>query len=131
MFHAHAHPYDEAFVAERAHWLDRAAITLSGLCLVHCVGTALLVSVLAVGGALLNPAIHEIGLTIAIGLAAVALGRGMLLHGYMLPAALGGLGLGIMAGAISLPEGSQEVMSTIFGVAIVALAHDLNRRAMH
>lgn len=130
MPHVHSDRYDDAYAEGGAHWLDRAAITLSGLCLVHCVGTALLVSLLAVGGALLNPMIHEVGLMFAIALAAVALGRGMLLHGYMLPAALGGLGLGIMAGAISLPEGSQEVMSTIFGVAIVALAHDLNRRAM-
>lgn len=114
-----------------SHWLDRLAIGLSGLCVVHCVGTALLVTLLAsVGGVLLNPAIHEVGLTIAIALAAVALGRGVLIHGFMLPVAIGGLGIGVMAGALTLPHGSQEVMSTIFGVALVALGHDLNRRAL-
>ena len=113
-------------------WLDRLAIGLSGLCLVHCLGTAIVLALLAsAGGFLLHPAIHEVGLAIAITLAAVALGRGIFLHGYMLPAAVGGLGLGVMAGALSLPHGtSGEVVYTILGVAIVALGHDLNRRAL-
>lgn len=131
MFHVHPDPYGEALAEERTHWLDKAAIALSGLCLVHCVGTALLVGLLAVGGALLKPEIHEVGLMIAISLAALGLGRGMLRHGYMLPAAVGGLGLGIMAGALAVPHGPQEMLSTIFGVAVVALAHDLNRRALN
>jgi hypothetical protein len=82
------------------------------------------------GSFLLHPAIHEAGLAIAICLAAVALGRGIITHGYMLPGAVGGLGLGVMAGALSLPHGEGEMVYTIIGVAIVALGHDLNRRAL-
>jgi hypothetical protein len=48
----------------------------------------------------------------------------------MMPAAIGGLGLGVMAGALSLPHDSGEVVYTILGVAILALGHDLNRRAV-
>lgn len=111
--------------------LDRLAIGLSALCLVHCLTTAVLVIALSsVGGWLVHPAVHEIGLMIAVGLAAIALGRGVLRHGYMLPAAIGGLGIGVMAGATAVPHGPMETVYTILGVAIVALGHDLNRRAL-
>ena len=111
--------------------LDRWAIGLAGLCLVHCLATAVAVLFLAsIGGALLHPAIHEVGLVLAIGLAGLSLGRGITVHGFMLPAAIGGLGLGVMAGAAATPHGSAELAYTILGVAIVALGHDLNRRAL-
>jgi hypothetical protein len=47
----------------------------------------------------------------------------------MMPVAIGGLGLGVMAGALTLPHDSGEIVYTIVGVAILALGHDLNRRA--
>lgn len=82
------------------------------------------------GGFLLHPAIHEIGLVVAMALGALALGRGVLQHGYALPAWVGSLGLGVMAGAMTLPhEGGYETIYSILGVMIVALGHDLNRRA--
>jgi uncharacterized membrane protein len=110
---------------------DRLAIGLSGLCLIHCVASAIFVALLATaGGFLLNPAIHEVGLTFAIGLGIAALGRGILVHGFMMPPAIGGLGLGVMAGSLSLPEGGAGTLYTILGVAILALGHDLNRRAV-
>ncbi|MEA3049327.1 MAG: hypothetical protein QOG84_1163 [Sphingomonadales bacterium] len=110
---------------------DRLAIGLSGLCLIHCVASAIFVALLATaGGFLLNPAIHEVGLTFAIGLGIAALGRGILVHGFMMPPAIGGLGLGVMAGSLSLPEGGAGTLYTILGVAILGLGHDLNRRAV-
>lgn len=113
--------------------LDRFAMGLSGLCAVHCVASAVLVALAAsAGGLLLHPIFHEVGLTIAILLGAVALGRGIFDHGYMAPAVTGALGLGMMAGAMSLPHGDgQETLWTIIGVAVLALGHDLNRRAAH
>jgi hypothetical protein len=117
--------------AARAGVIDRVAIGLSGLCLVHCLASTILLAVLAsAGGLLLSPAIHEVGLLLAIGLGLVALGRGIIEHGFMMPAAVGGLGLGVMAGALSLPHDGAEVVYTIVGVAILALGHDLNRRAV-
>ena len=117
--------------AARGGTMDRIAIGLSGLCLVHCLASAIMVAMLAsAGGMLLNPIIHEIGLVFAIGLGLVALGRGILEHGFMMPAAVGGLGLGVMAGALTLPHDGNEVIYTILGVAILALGHDLNRRAI-
>jgi len=113
--------------------LDRVAMGLSGLCVVHCLASAVLVALAStVGGMLLNPLFHEVGLTIAIGLGAVALGRGIFEHGYMAPAVTGSFGLGIMAGAMSLPHGNGgETLWTLVGVAILALGHDLNRRAVN
>ncbi|WP_249403534.1 MerC domain-containing protein [Sphingomonas sp. CFBP 13720] len=110
--------------------LDRLGIALSGLCAVHCVMSVILMTLVAsVGGALLHPAIHEVGLVLAIILGAAALGMGIIRHGYMLPAAIGGLGLGVMAGAASIPHGDMETVWTLTGVALLALGHDLNRRA--
>lgn len=112
--------------------LDRVAILISGLCVVHCLATAVALAVLSAAGGILGaPIIHEIGLTLAIGLGAVALGRGVVEHGYFLPLAIGALGLGMMAGAMSLPHdgGHAEALWTVIGVGVLALGHDLNRRA--
>ena len=110
--------------------LDRLAITLSGLCLVHCLASAVLLALLsAAGSALGNPLIHEVGLTLAMMLGAVALGRGVLEHGFMMPSAVGALGLGVMAGALTLPHDGSESLYTIIGVGILALGHQLNRIA--
>jgi hypothetical protein len=107
--------------------LDRIAMGISGLCVVHCVATAVLLGLLAsAGGFLGQPIIHEVGLTLAMVVGAFALGRGYLEHGFMLPAAVGALGLGVMAGALSLPEGGHEPVYTVMGVLIVALGHRLN-----
>ncbi|MBA3511299.1 MerC domain-containing protein [Sphingomonas sp.] len=110
--------------------LDRMAITLSGLCVVHCLATAVALALLASAGGLLgSPWIHEVGLTLAMVLGAVALGRGVYEHGFMMPSAVGGLGLGVMAGALTLPHDGSEALFTIVGVAILALGHQLNRIA--
>ncbi len=113
--------------------LDRLAIGVSGLCMVHCLASAVLVALAAsAGGLLLAPIVHEVGLSIAILLGALALGHGVMQHGYMMPISVGALGLGVMAGAVSLPhDGSGETLFTLVGVALLALGHDLNRRATH
>ena len=108
--------------------LDRFAITLSGLCLVHCIATTVFVAMLASAGSVLgSPIIHEVGLTVAMTIGALALGKGILDHGFMMPSAVGGLGLGVMAGALTLPEsGGGEAVYTMAGVLILALGHRLN-----
>ena len=111
--------------------VDNAAIALSGLCLVHCLATALVVgAVSSLGGLLGSPLIHEGGLAIAIILGAFALGRGIMVHQRFLPPSIGGLGLGMMAGALNLPHGAGEVTATILGVCLLATGHLLNRAAV-
>ena len=111
--------------------LDRIAVGLSGLCAVHCVATAILLGLLASAGGLLGkPIIHEVGLSLAMILGAIALGRGIREHGFVLPAAVGSVGLCVMAFAMTLHESGFEPAITILGVGVLALGHRLNMMAM-
>jgi hypothetical protein len=111
--------------------IDRMGIALSGLCVVHCVASAVWVAVLAsAGGVLLDPLVHEVGLVLALVLGIVGLGRGVVEHGFMMPAAIGSLGLGVMTGGLSLGHDGGGTLYAIVGVLLVALGHDLNRRAV-
>ena len=110
--------------------LDRMAMALSGLCMVHCLATAVWLALLATAGGFLGAAwIHEVGLTLAMVLGGLALYRGVLEHGFMMPSAVGGLGLGVMAGALTMPHDGSEALFTVVGVSIVALGHKLNQMA--
>ena len=110
--------------------LDRYAIGLSGLCLVHCLATSVLLALVSAAGSMLGADwIHEIGLGLAMIMGGIALGRGIMEHGYSMPSAVGGLGLGVMAGALTLPHDGTEALYTVVGVGILALGHRLNRIA--
>src|SRR3954454_19965286 len=110
--------------------LDRIAMGISGLCLVHCLATAVLLALVsAAGGFLGAPIIHEVGLTLAMVFGSIALGRGIFEHGFMMPSAIGVLGLGVMAGALTLPHDGTEAAYTVVGVMILALGHRLNAMA--
>lgn len=105
-------------------------MALSGLCAVHCVATVVLLGLLASAGGLLGkPIIHEVGLSLAMIIGAVALGRGVREHGFLLPSAVGAVGLAAMAYAMSLHETGYEPVFTIVGVSILALGHRLNMMA--
>lgn len=105
-------------------------MALSGLCAVHCIATAVLIGLLASAGGLLgSPIIHEVGLSLAMVIAGVALGRGIREHGLMLPSVIGFLGLGTMAFGMTLHENGYEPAVTIVGVLILALGHRFNIEA--
>lgn len=109
--------------------LDRVGVLLSGLCALHCLLSIIIVSVLGFGGQLLlAPAIHEIGLMLAILVGAVTLGLGVLRHGKPAPLAIGGAGLALMGLALTVEHGLPEALLTIAGVALVAAAHIQNLR---
>ncbi|MHA7820657.1 MAG: MerC domain-containing protein [Erythrobacter sp.] len=112
--------------------LDQIGIGLAGLCALHCVATIVLVSILGVGGHfLLEPAIHRIGLALALVVAAVAIGWGALKHRRAAPFVVAMMGLTFMGGALALPHGDDEIILTLIGVTLVSFAHLLNLRAMH
>lgn len=110
--------------------LDRAGIALSALCAVHCLMSVLLVSVIGFGAAeaLLDPAIHRIGLLIATLVAAVAIGWGAMKHRMAAPFVVAMTGLSFMGGALAVPHGWEEAVLTIIGVSLVSLGHILNLR---
>jgi len=111
----------------RPERFDRIALGLSGLCMVHCLATAVVLGLISAASGLLgSPWIHEVGLTLAMILGAVALGRGIYEHGFMMPGAVGGLGLGVMAGALTMPHDGSEALFTVVGVSILTHGHRLN-----
>lgn len=118
----------KAFLSIRDR-LDRVGVMLSGLCALHCVLSILLVSALGLGGeAFLSPAIHEVGLALAILVGAATLGLGVLRHGETGPLVLGFIGLALMGSALAVGHGVPEAVLTIAGVTLVAMAHIRNLR---
>lgn len=111
--------------------LDRMGLVLSCLCAVHCLATLVVVAALGVGGSfLLNPAIHRVGLAVAMVVAAVAIGLGALRHGKRAPFVTAMMGLSFMGGGLAVPHGVEEAVLTIIGVCLVALGHVLNVRGL-
>lgn len=115
-----------------ALWIDKSAIGLSGLCLLHCLLSTLLLAVLSAGGTVwLGHNVHQVGLALAMALAIAGLARGVMRHGRWLVVAVGGLGIVFMTGALIVVHGAGEVIFTMTGVALVGIAHVLNIRWMH
>lgn len=118
----------------RLGWWDFSAIGMSGLCLVHCLASGVFIAGLsAVSFAV--PASHEFHiftLAVAAPLAIWALARGWRRHRRILPPILGAIGLGFMAvGVLPSLVGLPEVVLTVIGVSVLAVAHALNWRGLH
>lgn len=112
--------------------LDQLGIGLAGLCALHCLATLTLISVLGLGGHfLMQDNIHRIGLLLAVGVAAVAIGWGVVRHRRVLPFGVAAAGLAVMTAALLVPHGTNEFLLTLVGVALVSVGHWLNLRAAH
>lgn len=112
--------------------MDRFGIALSGLCLIHCLAGLLLVAALGLGGEwLLAPAIHRVGLALAMSVGIVTIGLGAMRHGRRGPLGIAALGLTLMACGLVAPHGLGEAAFTVCGVVLVAAAHVLNLRHAH
>lgn len=110
--------------------LDQIGLGLAGLCAVHCLATLLVISTLGVGGHFLfDENIHRVGLALALAVAGVAIGWGLLRHGRVLPFVIALVGLALMAVALLVPHGANEFLLTLAGVVLVSLGHFLNLRA--
>jgi MerC mercury resistance protein len=111
-------------------FLDKSAMTLSGLCLVHCLAGTLLLTVFAASSEWLSHNVHLVGLAIALPLAAVALWRGVAVHGRIGVAVLGAFGIALMAASLFIGHGaSGEIALSVAGVILLGLAHYWNLRA--
>jgi hypothetical protein len=82
------------------------------------------------GHFLLDENIHRIGLLLALIVAMVAIGWGLLRHGRVLPFLIALTGLGLMAAALLAPHGTGEYLLTLGGVGLVSLGHLRNLRAL-
>ena len=111
--------------------LDRLAIFLSGLCLVHCLLGALLLSGMAIAGGALDHDVHVVGLALALPLAAVAIWRGLRVHGNLGVLIMGVGGIGLMGASVfAVHAGGLEMALSVGGVIVLALAHFWNLRAV-
>jgi hypothetical protein len=112
--------------------LDRMGIVLSGLCALHCIAGIVLVSFLGLGSVagetLLAPAIHRVGLALAVAVAAATLGLAAMRHGQRGPLVVGAIGMALMFAGLFAPHGLAEALLTIPGVLLVASAHIWNLR---
>lgn len=112
-------------VSQQARW-DRLGISLSGLCVVHCLAVpALLIALPRVSlGGLEGEWVHVALLAAAIPVSSTAFWRGLRLHGCAYPSAIGGMGLAILAAALILPssEASERVV-TVAGALVLAAGH--------
>jgi MerC mercury resistance protein len=113
--------------------LDFAAISLSGLCLVHCLGTSLLLGLVA-GSNLFDlwhsELIHGVLLAIAAPLTLWTLVRSYRCHGSGFALGLGIAGLNLMALALLFSADSvAETRITVAGVILLAAGHIHNLRA--
>ena len=110
--------------------LDKSAMTLSGLCLVHCLAGTLLLTLFAVSSGWLGHGVHIVGLALALPLAAVALLRGVMAHGRTGVAWLGAAGIGLMAASLFIAHGGAgEILLSVIGVTMLGAAHLWNLRA--
>lgn len=114
-----------------ASLLDRLAIGLSGLCLLHCMAGFVLLSLFALTGDWLDHRVHVVGLVLAMPLAAVALWRGWRRHGQLAIGVLGLAGLLVMTASLAVTHGDlAEMLVSMAGVSLLALAHWRNLQAL-
>lgn len=114
-----------------ASLLDRLAIGLSGLCLLHCMAGFVLLSLFALTGDWLDHRVHVVGLVLAMPLAAVALWRGWRRHGQLAIGVLGLAGLLVMTASLAVAHGDlAEMLVSMAGVSLLALAHWRNLQAL-
>lgn len=109
--------------------LDRVAVGLSGLCVLHCIASVVIVSaVSALGDALGDPLIHRVGLAAAVLLASIALGQGYRTHRALFPVLVGLGGIVLMMLGLVVSHGPLEVAATVAGVSMLAIGHLMNGR---
>jgi hypothetical protein len=91
------------------------------------------ISALGVGGHffLFDENIHRVGLALALVVAGAAIGWGLMRHGRVLPFIIALGGLALMALALLVPHGANELLLTLAGVGLVSVGHILNLRAAH
>jgi hypothetical protein len=114
-----------------ASLLDRIAIGLSGLCLLHCMAGFVLLTLFALTGDWFDHRIHVVGLVLAMPLAAVALWRGWRRHRRWPIGAVGAVGLAVMLASLVVAHGGlQEMLVSMAGVTLLAMAHWQNMKAL-
>jgi MerC mercury resistance protein len=115
-------------------WVERAALGMSTLCLIHCLALPVLLAAVPVMAASLHlPAdLHRWLLLFAIPSSSIALLTGCRLHRKVSPVLVGIAGLTLMAVSALMLEGTdREVPVSVAGSLLLVAAHLTNWRARH
>ena len=115
--------------------LDRIAVFLSGLCLLHCLAVPFAILLGPLLGEWLTESetkVHWLLLALAVPISAIALWRGYIKHHSRLTLWLGSAGLALMFVGVSHLIGEDwEVVFTVIGVAALLVAHIRNLTGQH
>lgn len=117
------------------HSLDRVAVFLSSLCLVHCLAIPFAILLGPLLDSWLSTSeteVHWFLLFLAIPISALALWRGYRRHNSKITLSMGCIGLTFMFIAVMHWFGEQwEVALTVIGVTLLLVAHIRNMRGGH
>ena len=112
--------------------LDRAAVMLSGLCLLHCLALPFLLVSLPALSALSGGHLHAQILIVAIPISAIALGLGFRRHGSRSVLAFGVLGMLLLVVGGTVAHSYYGIVAdrsfTISGALVLAVTHYFNSR---
>lgn len=114
-----------------SRWIDGFAICASSLCVIHCVGLPILIALLPIIAARIDPGetFHIAMLAIAVPTSLFALAQGWRRSGSAGLLMMGAAGLAAMAaGALWAESDGAEAMWTVAGSLVLASAHWLNWR---
>lgn len=105
--------------------LDASAITLSALCLIHCLALPLLAAVLPIAGLFAEAEwVHKAFVATAVPITGLVVLRGWPHQGGKAFAALAVTGLGLLAGAAFIEAlHDLETALTVAGACLLAAAH--------
>jgi hypothetical protein len=112
--------------------LDRAAVMLSGLCLLHCLALPFLLVSLPALSALSRGHLHAQILLVAIPVSAIAFGLGFRRHGSRSVLAFGVLGMLLLVVGGTVAHSYYGIVAdrsfTISGALVLAVTHYFNSR---
>jgi hypothetical protein len=136
-----AAPTATATASPKKDTLDRVAMFMSAVCLVHCTVLPLALVALQTYGAILVPKaldnewFHAVMAIALFGVGGLAFVTGFLRHGQWKPLAAGALGTALLfLGAFNPGQNFSEFGEhaiTVTGTLILLFAHTRNRRASH
>ena len=118
----------------KSKWLDIASMSLSGLCVVHCLALPFVIMALPMLGVFSNGWVHPVLVLIAAPLSVWAIAASQAWRNWKISGLIA-LGLTLLALAAFIPAlDSLEVALSVTGALCIAAAHTLNylgRRTLH
>lgn len=114
------------------HLLDKAAVALSGLCLVHCLALPLLMALVPFLSEVMPSHLHAQLLLLVVPVSVLAFALGFRRHGSSAVLAGGALGLGLLALGGTVAHARWGVAAdrslTVAGSLVLAVTHYYNSR---